>query len=271
MRVDIYYFSGTGNTAWIVKRLAGRLAERGAEVVAASCEQVAGSDVDPAGCDVLGIAFPVHASFAPAVFRDFLAALPAGGGTPLFAVTTAGYAAGDTAWYAAQPLRAKGYDPFLLANVVVANNLRLPVLSPLPIPPQEELARRLERASSKIDWLAGRIHRRERYVEGAGLPGRLLGVTQRLSVGPFEKLAFQGFFAGESCTRCGWCVRHCPVHNIRMTGQGVEFLDRCMLCMRCYSFCPEQAIQSTHRTRDVERYPRYPGPEGRPYPSPSGL
>jgi ferredoxin/flavodoxin len=266
VKINVYYFSGTGNTAWVVKRLAERLTELGDAVVATSCERVVGSDVDPAACDVMGIAFPVYASFAPSLVRDFIAGLPPAAGKPLFAVTTAGYAAGDTAWYAVGPLRAKGYGPFVLANVLVANNLRLPVLLPLPIPSPEEMVGKLERACGKVDRLAGWIHRRERHVEGVGLFGRLLGVSQRLSVGPFEALAFQGFFADETCTRCGWCVGHCPVQNIEMTDDGVGFLDRCMLCMRCYSFCPRQAIQSTEKTKDTERYRRYPGPEGRPYP-----
>jgi ferredoxin/flavodoxin len=267
MKIDIYCFSGTGNTAWVVKRLAERLIEMGDEVVAASCENLAAADVEPTACDVVGIAFPVHASFAPSLVRDFVAELPPAAGKPLFAVTTAGYAAGDTAWYAVKPLRAKGYEPLVLANVLVANNSRLPVLSPLPIPSSEEMADKLEQASRKVDRLAGWIHRRERHVEGAGLFGRLLGVSQRLSVGPFEALAFKGFFADETCTRCGWCVNHCPAHNIEMTDHGVEFLDRCMLCMRCYSFCPSQAIQSTETTKNTKRYRRCGGPEGKPYPS----
>ena len=265
MKIDVYYFSGTGNTAWVVRRLAEHLTELGDAVVVTSCENLAAVDVDPTACDVMGIAFPVHASFAPSLVRDFVAELPPAVGKPLFAVTTAGYAAGDTAWYAAKPLHAKGYEPFVLTNVLVANNLRLPVLSPLPIPSSEEMAGKLERASKKIARLAGWIHRREHHVEGAGLFGRLMGVSQRLSVELFEALAFKGFFADETCTRCGWCVNHCPVHNIKMTDSGVEFLGRCMLCMRCYSFCPSQAIQSTEKTKDTERYRRYPGPEGKPY------
>jgi ferredoxin len=183
MRIHVYYFSGTGNTAWVVKRLAERLTELGDEV-----------------------------------------------------------------------------------NVLVANNLRLPLLSPLPIPSQEEMVRKLERAADKVEQLAGWIHRRERHMEGAGVFGRLLGVCQRASVGPFEALAFRGFFADETCTRCGWCVRHCPAQNIEIMANGVAFLDRCMLCMRCYSFCPRQAIQSTEKTKDARRYRRYQGPEGTPYP-----
>jgi ferredoxin len=186
-------------------------------------------------------------------------------------VTTAAYAAGDTAWYAVQPLRARGYEPFALANILVANNLRLPLLSPVPIPSPEQIERNLERASRKVDRLARWIHRQEPHVEGTGLPGRLLGVSQRWGMELLERVAFQGFFADESCSRCGWCVEHCPAQNITMTDEaagavGVRFLDRCMICMRCYSFCPRQAIQYSERTKNVRRFPRYPGPEGRPYP-----
>ena len=55
------------------------------------------------------------------MFRDYLEQLsPAD--KPLFAVTTAGYWADDTAWYAAQPLTRRGYQLFLCANVLMPNN-----------------------------------------------------------------------------------------------------------------------------------------------------
>ena len=131
MKINIYYFSGTGNTAWVVQRLAKLLTALGDEVTAASCEQIAASGVDLAACDVMGIAFPIHSSFVPPIFYDFLQGLSPGAGKPLFAVTTAGYWAGDMAWYGVKPLEAKGYQPFLLSNVLMGNNLHLPVLSPL--------------------------------------------------------------------------------------------------------------------------------------------
>jgi flavodoxin len=78
MKISLYYFSGTGNTAWMVQRLTERLTDSGNEVTTASCEDVSASAVDPAGCDVMGIAFPVRASFAPAVFHNFLEEMPPG-------------------------------------------------------------------------------------------------------------------------------------------------------------------------------------------------
>ena len=155
-KIDIYYFSGTGNTAWAVHRLAERLTGLGDEVTIASCEQVAASEVDPASCDVMGIAFPVHASFAPPIFRDFLRDLPPDNGKPLFAVTTAGYAAGDTAWYAVRPLREKGYEPFLMDNVLMGNNLYMPGL-PALFPSPEKMVPRLGKAKQK-NRVPGPVH-----------------------------------------------------------------------------------------------------------------
>ncbi|MEW6233713.1 MAG: EFR1 family ferrodoxin, partial [Chloroflexota bacterium] len=211
-KINIYYFSGTGNTAWVVRRLAERLIGLGDEVTTTSCEQVDPSAVNPATCDVMGIAFPIHSSFVPPIFRDFLQELPPGAGKPLFAVTTAGYWAGDMAWYGVKPLEAKGYQPFLLSNVLMGNNLHLPVLSPLPVTRSEKMVRRLEIASRKVDRLANFIHQRKPHVEGIDPLGRLLGIAQRSVAESFEARAFKGFFADGGCTRCGWCVRHCPVN-----------------------------------------------------------
>ncbi|MCP4539638.1 MAG: 4Fe-4S dicluster domain-containing protein [Chloroflexi bacterium] len=264
MKVNIYYFSGTGNTAWMAHRLAERLTELSNDVVAMSCEDISASTVDPTSCDVMGIAFPVYSSFAPIVVRDFLEEIPPGEGRPLFAVTTAGYMAGDTAWYAVKPLQDKGYEPFLLGNVVMGNNFYIPPMDFLPVTLPEKMPRKLEKANRKIANLAELVHQRKSRVEGADPFGRLLGIGQRWGM-KFESLVFKDFFSDENCTQCGWCVRHCPVNNIEMNGAGAKFLGDCMLCLRCYSFCPGQAIQVTEKTKNTEKYRRYQGPEGKPY------
>jgi len=264
MKIAIYYFNGTGNTAWVVQRLAAALTAHGNAVTARSCETLT-APVALRACDVLGLAFPTASSYAPAPFRAWLAALPECQALPLFVVTTASYAAGDTAWYAAQPLKARGYAPFLLANVLMPNNFYIPPMDFLPVTPPQRIPKKLEKAQRKINRLAELIHTQTPHVEGAGLFGRLLGIQQRWSRDTFEKRLFKPFFADETCTRCGWCVQHCPVDNIVLDEDGLHFGAQCCLCMRCYSFCPKQAIQATRKTRNAKRYRRYAGPEGKRY------
>ncbi len=265
MKLGIVYFSGTGNTAWVTQRLVEQLRVRGDVVTAFSCEETPAAQLDVAAWDGLGIAFPVHSSFAPSVFRDYLEQLPAADKL-LFAVTTAGYWAGDTAWYAAQSLARRGYRLFLCANVLMPNNFFIPKMDFLPVTPPERVPRFLERATRRVAQLAARIHAQERHIEGAGIIGRLGGALQRWGYSNFEPKMLARFSADETCTGCGWCVRHCPTQSWELRDYKAHFLDLCIFCMRCYNFCPVQAIQATEKTRNLKKYRRYQGPEGKRYP-----
>jgi ferredoxin/flavodoxin len=256
MKINICYFSGTGNTAWVVDRLVRRLVDLGEEVQAFSCEEIAPQDARVQAGDMLGIAFPVHGSWAPRNFRSFLSELPAGNGQSLFAVACAGYAGGDAAWYAARPLAARGYRPFLYANVFMPNNLLYPV------PEGAKADKIVAKAGHKIGCLAADIHAQRRRVEGVHPWGWLIGVMQRPLAEPVERWMLRRLFADDSCTRCGWCVEHCPAGNIQLASGGVHFGQDCLLCMRCFHQCPQQAIQWTDLTRNASVFRRYPGPEG---------
>lgn len=266
MTIPILYFSGTGNSAWVATRLASRLRDYGEATELLSVENGYRDDieVDPSG--MLGMVFPVHASRPPSIFEQALAAVPEADGTAAFAVATAGFAGGDTAWFAVKRLEAAGYRPFLWTTVVMGNNLHLPVLSPFPVTPPDAMPMRRQEAERRIDDLARRIHGGEPLRNGHGVGGRLLGGAQRALAGTLEGLAFGGFYADGRCTRCGWCVEHCPVGNIGMGEYGPVFWDKCIICMRCYSFCPTEAVQASPKTEDRERFRRYKGPEGRRYP-----
>ena len=256
-KITIVYFSGTGNTAWVVQQLAERLSELGDAVQSFSCEEIAPQDAALADCDALGVAFPVHASWAPKSFRPFLAQLPPAEGMPLFVIACAAYFGGDAAWYAARPLAAQGYAPFLYANVFMPNNL-------YPVPRPEQVARIAEKASRKIDKLAPLIHQQRRHIEGVHPLGWLCGYIQRWSFAPLERRMQRYLFADDdTCNRCGWCVEHCSVGNIELTEDAVRFLGKCIFCARCFHLCPQHSIQFTNATRNVSRFRRYPGPDGR--------
>jgi ferredoxin/flavodoxin len=258
--IHIYYFSGTGNTAWVVRQLTDRLTALGDVAHGFSCEEIDPRDNPLLSCDVLGLAFPVHGSWAPRVFREFLANLPPMTDVPLFAVACAAYAAGDAAWYAVRPLADKGYVPFLYANVFMPNNLLFPVPKP------EQVTRIVERARQKIEYLAPLIHEQQRHIEGLNPMGWLIGVIQRPPAEPVERWMSRHLFVDESCTHCGWCAEHCPVGNIALVGEEVHFGDSCIHCLRCFHQCPQQAVQWTNLSRNRSVFRRYRGPNGRYHP-----
>jgi len=69
----------------------------------------------------------------------------------------------------------------------------------------------------------------------------------------------ENLFADESCTKCGKCVKLCPVKNIHLSSK-IEFASHCIACMRCYQSCPTSSIQITDASRDLKKYPRFKGP-----------
>jgi len=154
MNIDIYYFSGTGNTTWAVKCLSEKLKSLGNKVTVLSLEKVDLPKINIDTSDIIGIAFPIYSSFAPRAFQDFLDRLPRSADKPLFAIATAGYMAGDVTWHTVRKLKKRGYDPFLLGNIIMGNNLHLPRLSPLPVTSPIKMKAKLKKAEDKIAKLA---------------------------------------------------------------------------------------------------------------------
>lgn len=261
IRVTIFYFSGTGNTAWAVNKLADKLRRLNYKVKLISCEDEFDISLEIDSCDIVGFAFPIHSSFAPLLFQDFLKKLPKCTGKPIIALATAAYIAGDVLWYTLKKLQNRGYIPLTFSNIVIGNNMHLPILSPVPVTKPDKLLKKLEKADKKIDKIVYYITKRMTHIEGTNIFGRLFGMTQR-SISSNFAFAFKGFYSDESCIKCGWCVNNCPVNNIQEDVKGVKFHDNCMICMRCYNFCPNQSIQMTAKTKNTKKYRRYKGPEG---------
>jgi len=50
--------------------------------------------------------------------------------------------------------------------------------------------------------------------------------------------------AGEKCTGCGYCVKHCPVGAIQVVdGKARMDTHKCIHCYCCHELCPNQAVE----------------------------
>lgn len=48
--------------------------------------------------------------------------------------------------------------------------------------------------------------------------------------------------ANENCIKCQKCVNLCPADNISLTDGKITFSDKCVACLGCYHRCPQKAI-----------------------------
>jgi len=111
-KINIFYFSGTGNTWWVSEQVTAQLLAQGMEAHAYSIEQVTAKEVEIliAEADVVGFGFPTYESDAPRNFHVFIDTLPSikNEKETLGFVTQMTWS-GDGFNFLEKPLREKGY------------------------------------------------------------------------------------------------------------------------------------------------------------------
>jgi ferredoxin len=233
-KVDLYIFSGTGNTLRVAQAMAERLRQAGVEVTLRRME-AGPPHVAPQGA--LGLAFPVAACITYPLVWDFVEALPEGGGAPAFMVDTMGGFSGALVGPMRRAVERRGYRPIGAREIVMPANLY--PLRPNPEKNRLKVERGLAEARRYADELVAGITRWGRV---PGLADALcwfmrLPVHWRATAWTGRRLRVDQ----ARCTRCGLCARLCPVGNITLRPYP-RYTDRCQQCMRCISFCPVEAI-----------------------------
>lgn len=220
----VFYFSSTGNSLYAAKRIAEKL---GADV-----EYLPASDGDAAGAERVVVVSPVYAFGLPVPTVDFIRRLKTGETTPVYIVLTYGGAAmgADRAAYA--EAKEAGLDIKAVYTLKMVENFTV-----FFTVPKGHIKRILKKAPQKVDAVAERILSGECVQKKSG--GRRDSAKMRES---WREMGGKLYSDG-ACTRCGKCVRNCPVQNIELTEDGVFFKDGCVACLGCYHRCPQKAIK----------------------------
>lgn len=277
----ILYFSGTGNTEWVVKQIAASLEERGQKVRTKAADELhvdcglkIGIPADE-GClkqklselvpedTVLLLAFPTYGSDIPSPLKNLISLLPKRENVRLAVVSTIMMFGGNAVLIPDQMLKGKGYDLFLATYVKMPNNIKVPNFDFFPIKNGEELEHFYESAGKTVDKIVEKLISGEEYIKKVCTGELVLSAVQRLCEQNFGDIIWKNLYADASCIKCTLCAASCPTGNISFENGYPEFGERCCLCLRCYNFCPVEAIQITDRTRKYrDKYTRYKGFDG---------
>ncbi|TCK98521.1 ferredoxin [Natranaerovirga hydrolytica] len=261
----IYYFSGTGNTWWLSKELKKQLNLNNWEVDYFSIECIQTIDILTQIKDVHHIifGFPVYGSTAPRPMLNFIHNFPKANHSQSISVfATQALASGDTAYFVGKQLIQKGYCLNQTMHFRMMNNLHLPKFRFYPPKNDDRVISLHHKNLPKIKKLALYITQNEKVLHGKYSLGIIIGAFQRSHIDKLIHTAGKRFTVDTSrCINCDQCIKICPTKNIVGSNNTYDFKKNCVFCLRCYSQCPTHAILIGEHSKDVEKFPRYKGPQ----------
>jgi ferredoxin/flavodoxin len=242
--IDIYFFSGTGNTLLVAGKISEKLSSAGYKVKLLPIEKNNPSDVNVG--NTIGLGFPVAAQSTYPFVWDFIRNMPEGNGAEIFMFDTLAAFSGGIVGALKTELLKKKYIPVGAKEIKMPSNFL--TVSGNPGKNRKKVAKGLQAAEK----YAGEL------INSAASWGRipilykvlfLLGTSKSVWKSLSEKTGMG--VSEDKCIKCGLCARLCPVNNIEMKEYPV-FSKKCQLCMRCISFCPSKAILKCGR--EVKSY-----------------
>ena len=260
MKINIAYFTSTGNTLWLARK-AKRIFETNNHQVQLF-EVVKSGDNFFYNCDLIGIFYPVWSSTLPEPFRKIISNhKKAEGNKKIFLIGNCAQFTGDTGLYWKKKLQKKGYKVFYLDHVEMPLNLNLPGFNFWDIPTGEKKEKILSTAEKRIKNICDNILNFKKREEGKSFYDKMGGYSQRLFYWIKNVWKWMFYVDQKRCTYCKLCYQICPTKNIIFKNNNrIEFNSNCILCLKCYNLCPENAVLIGKRTKDTKKYQRYEGP-----------
>jgi flavodoxin len=252
MEVEIYYFSGTGNSLFVAKEIAGGLGGKPIPV-----SSVINKETINIEAEAVGIVFPVYYATndcgIPLIISRFIHKLENLRSKYVFAVCTCGNMPGSTIQGLAKLVKFQGGE--LAAGFTFKMNNKT-----LTQAKQEKaLAYQKEKLHAICEYVSARKKGR---LETRGIMRKIvlapllylaikpafsrryrkLSGSPRMPFKALIPLADKSFKVDAKCVGCATCAKVCPLENIKIVNDKPEWQHHCETCLACYSWCPQEAI-----------------------------
>jgi ferredoxin/flavodoxin len=269
MAVDVYYFSGTGNSLVVARDIAEKTCGK-----LISISSVMNKDRIETDANVI-VVFPVYGIFRiPSIVERFVGKLDNISSKYIFAVTTYGSMAGE----AVKTFRkvVESYGGKLSAGFAVhmpVNNITIPsfMYSGTVGDKEQKLFAAWQKKSGLIyEYVSarkkGKFESTNRLLVSLFYPidkifarWRIESKYNKLTNSNLRKDALWpmmdvSFYSDVKCDGCGICSRICPVNNIKMVDNKPSWQHQCERCMACLQWCPKEAIEFDKDSIGRKRY-----------------
>lgn len=245
-KIKVYYFSGTGNTQLVAKKIAEIFKSRGFSAKLFSMEKT--DDITIDDDDIIGIGFPVAVfTTFPIVFRFLDRMDPVKGNGAFVFDTMGGSSMCGIMGRMKRILRGKGFTPLASKEFRMPPNLffHYPEKKCRKLIPES-----LAQAEKFVDEIIAGKARWKHIPLLSNLVPYLSSALYNLSQYRWHQKYIKMKIDDAKCNSCGICAENCPVHNIEIL-EKAKIGNRCQYCFRCAGICPRGAIHGVASPRTL--------------------
>lgn len=248
----VFYFSGTGNSLYVAKKIASLQNET---LISISKEVLTEKEVyeyDLKPKEKVIFVFPIYAWAPPSVVDDFIRKLKLNhyDNHYVSAIATCGENVGNVMKRLSSQLKKQQITLHSGFSVVMPNNY---VIYDTASTKEEsiKIMEDMDPILLQINQLISKEVADTFVVEKGNFPSLLTNVVHPL----FLKFAInpKRFHVNEKCTGCGICERVCNTKCIRVE-QVPTWSGKCTQCLACFNYCPTNAIHYGKTTIGKEQY-----------------
>lgn len=236
-KIILYYFSGTGNTLLIARKIQETFEGQAYEVeLRKIIEQIKAKEIDvPMDCH-LGIVVPVALQSTFPIIWDFIERLPEGKDRKIFLADTMESYSGGIVGPMKKILQRKGYQCIGAYEFKMASSMQKSSQEREHDKKKNKAA--LPLAETYVHALISEQTKWKRIPIASDVMrfisrGKLIWVKVSEGIHTDEDL----------CIQCKLCEKKCPMQAIHFENNhmGINH-NLCISCMRCVNYCPKNAI-----------------------------
>ena len=253
--LKIFYFSGTGNAKNVAQWI-GQAAEiKDVDIEINDIAKLKNRQKPTVDQNiVIGFVSPTHGFNYPPIMMHFVMRMPKANGNKVFLINTrAGMKLGKyflpglsgiALLLSAIVLLLKGYKIIGMQSIDLPSNW-ISIHPGIRESVVESIYIRRKKDTQKFA---------EKILSGKRVYKPLFDIVQDLLISPIAILYYlfgrfglaKTFIASSDCTKCGLCIKQCPVKAIRWVDKRPFWSYKCESCMKCMNACPARAIETAH-------------------------
>ncbi len=234
----VIYFSGTGNSKWVAKKIAENLNDKIFEIT----DRIDLHDIENE--KQLGIVFPMHTFYIPKIVLDFLVKIKDKKIPYKFAIASC---AGEPANYIGILEKITEFN--YITYIQMPNN----DVFHLNVASIDEAQKTIQNAEGKIKEISKDIINKENRKQKIKTSRKIMSFFGK-RINKILTNRTKPFYADDKCVSCGICELVCPIKSIKMDDLRPKWNDKCLVCASCINRCPKQAIQYGDSTKKRDRY-----------------